>query len=530
MSLNNFNMKNCKIIFSVFIISFLVVSCHKPDTRDSIQKEDSDVVMKMTDLEITDSFNWSNVKDVFVNIILPEDNQEDLLTITDTDNKEVFFKGYRDNNSSVLNTLITIPSYISSLKVQYGNEDIYPSYVVDANGEINLDLSEFSSDRIICGCNNQVRLLSLLFRGTSASNISVKEVETGNVIFNQTVTPGGTFSFAGSGLDNILSDNINLSINGSLNTTINTSCDVQIYVNEEFGLFTIVSGTTSGNVSLCTTNPGTPTLLNYDGTLAFEDLWPSEGDYDFNDLVIDYDFEITKNNIEQVEKIDVSFTLRAMGAGFYNGFGFTFPSVFSNQIIRVSGYLLENYSIINLASNGTESGQSKASIVVFDDCFDVMEHPGYGTGINTEQWAPYVQPETINLEIIFKENGQFASGGPVTFQQLNIGHFNPFLIVNQDRGIEVHLPGFHPTNLANTYFLGQWDDDSNPGQNRYYVTEENYPWAIHIPEIFDYPIERYDINMSYLKFKDWAESDGVLYPDWYKNYPNYRNSQYIYQK
>jgi hypothetical protein len=30
------------------------------------------------------------------------------------------------------------------------------------------------------------------------------------------------------------------------------------------------------------------------GTLAFEDLWPSTGDYDFNDLVVDYDFKIIK--------------------------------------------------------------------------------------------------------------------------------------------------------------------------------------------------------------------------------------------
>jgi hypothetical protein len=34
------------------------------------------------------------------------------------------------------------------------------------------------------------------------------------------------------------------------------------------------------------------------GTLAYEDLWPSKGDYDFNDLVVDYDFNIVKNNQE----------------------------------------------------------------------------------------------------------------------------------------------------------------------------------------------------------------------------------------
>ncbi len=30
----------------------------------------------------------------------------------------------------------------------------------------------------------------------------------------------------------------------------------------------------------------------FTGTLAYEDLWPGKGDYDFNDLVVDYDFDI----------------------------------------------------------------------------------------------------------------------------------------------------------------------------------------------------------------------------------------------
>jgi LruC domain-containing protein len=34
-------------------------------------------------------------------------------------------------------------------------------------------------------------------------------------------------------------------------------------------------------------------LASY-GTLAFEDLWPSTGDYDFNDQVVDYDLKSSK--------------------------------------------------------------------------------------------------------------------------------------------------------------------------------------------------------------------------------------------
>ena len=134
------------------------------------------------------------------------------------------------------------------------------------------------------------------------------------------------------------------------------------------------------------------------------------------------------------------------------------------------------------------------------------------------------------MEIVFIDNGVAPSGGTLSFRDLNIGHFNPYIIVNQERGKEVHLPYYPPTDLANTNYLGQWDDDSNPASGKYYVTENNYPWAINIPQVFDYPLERIDINNAYNYFKDWAESDGEDYPDWYIAGSGYRNNEFIYPK
>ncbi len=36
------------------------------------------------------------------------------------------------------------------------------------------------------------------------------------------------------------------------------------------------------------------------GTLAFEDLWPGKGDYDFNDLVLDYRFKQVLNGSNEL--------------------------------------------------------------------------------------------------------------------------------------------------------------------------------------------------------------------------------------
>ncbi|MBS4062275.1 MAG: LruC domain-containing protein [Bacteroidetes bacterium] len=257
------------------------------------------------------------------------------------------------------------------------------------------------------------------------------------------------------------------------------------------------------------------------GTLAFEDLWPGKGDYDFNDLVIDYQFEIISNASNFVEQVTATFVIRAFGASFENGFGFQLSGAINASDLNVTGFdLSENF--ITLAANGTEAGQSKPTIIVFDNAFAQMAHPGIGIGVNTELNAPYVQPVTLTVNIDFKPN-------TYTINQLDISNFNPFLIVNKNRSHEVHLPNYPPTDLVDMSLFGQWEDASNPATGKYYVTVNNLPWAINIYESFDYPIEKQDILWVHLKFAEWAMSGGALFPDWYKNLTGYRNNSLIYQ-
>ncbi len=265
----------------------------------------------------------------------------------------------------------------------------------------------------------------------------------------------------------------------------------------------------------------TPPEEDIVGNLSYEDLWPGKGDFDFNDVVIDYNFEVQKDNQDRIEKINATFITRAYGASFHNGFGFIFPNVDPSDIISVSGYDIQTGSIFNLSANGTEAGQSKATFIVFDDTYNIMTHPGQGIGVNTETAMPFVTPDTIRMEIVFVPNA-------VTYSQLDIGNFNPFIIVDQKREHEVHLPDMPLSDLGDPSYFGTFDDDSDPGSGRYYKTENNLPWAIHIPESFEYPIEKQDITGAYLKFADWAESGGTLFPDWYKDLPGYRVSSLIY--
>ncbi|MBN1198576.1 MAG: LruC domain-containing protein, partial [Bacteroidales bacterium] len=253
-------------------------------------------------------------------------------------------------------------------------------------------------------------------------------------------------------------------------------------------------------------------------TLAFEDNWPAKADYDFNDLVIDYQYQQVTNADNELVDLYGKFVIRAIGASFENGFGFEMevnPSLIDN----VTGFsLTEGY--IALLGNNSESGQTKGTIIVTDNAFTQLPHPGGGTGVNTTPGAPYVTPDTLEIAISFTQ--------AVTIAQAGSPPYNPFLIVNKIRGREVHLPDDPPTSLADPQYFGMDDDDSDPLTGKYYKTATNLPWALNIPYEFAYPKEEAVIIQAYLFFADWAESAGASHSNWYLDVSGNRDSQFIY--
>jgi LruC domain-containing protein len=256
------------------------------------------------------------------------------------------------------------------------------------------------------------------------------------------------------------------------------------------------------------------------GTLAFEDLWPYRGDYDFNDAVIDYNFNQITNGNNALVELNATFILRAHGAYFHNGFGIELP-VQSAAIESVEGTNISS-DYISLNANGTEAGHSKAVVIMWDDSYDVLSPTYTGIGANTNPEMPFQVPDTMHVTIKLQN--------PVPMNQTGVPPYNPFIIVDGQRGVEVHLPNKAPTALADLSLIGTGHDDSDAASNRYYKTQENLPWAINIVEKFAYPIEKAEIIKAHLKFAEWAESGGSIHPDWYKNESGYRDNTFIYEE
>jgi LruC domain-containing protein len=270
-------------------------------------------------------------------------------------------------------------------------------------------------------------------------------------------------------------------------------------------------------------------LPSYSGTLAFEDLWPSKEDYDFNDLVVDYDFKIIKNNQENVKVITATFVLKAYGAAVHSGFGFTLPTLEPEDVLSVSGYEVVNNTVFKIGSNGLENGQSKPTIIVFDDAYRVMPTKTGGTGANTQLAYGYTKPVTIVVKITLADNAN------IKFSKLNVGTVNLFMIVGTSvngapgsRGKEIHLANYEPSDLFDVNYFGKSDDRSSRGMGRYFITANNHPFAIDVAETFDWVVEYQKITDVHKMFGEWAVSGGSIYEDWYKNNLEFRDNRLVY--
>jgi LruC domain-containing protein len=256
----------------------------------------------------------------------------------------------------------------------------------------------------------------------------------------------------------------------------------------------------------------------YEGSLAYEDLWPSKGDYDFNDLVIDYEVDHILDGNNLLVDIEADWTIKAVGAGFRNGFGIELDGLSSNDIASISGQDLQE-GIVSNNGNGTEASQSSASIIIFDNVLNQIQSAG-GEFINTVPSNPYTTPVTLSTVINLSN--------PMSQDIVGLPPYDPFIFVNGNRGKEIHLPGQDPTDLADVNWFNTSADATNPSSNYYYKTANGLPWAINVSESFEYPIESTPINRAYLDFAIWASSGGSVKKDWYLDLSSNRATDKIY--
>lgn len=220
-------------------------------------------------------------------------------------------------------------------------------------------------------------------------------------------------------------------------------------------------------------------------SFAYEDIWPSGGDYDLNDVIIEYHRSITFNKDNYVSEVKETYEpVQKVGAA-------TNRNAFAVQ------YATDQRGEMVLPSGAVDETQTN-SIILFPNAMDVR-----------------------NQKFVITRT--FAAGA-MKKDALKVGNsiLNPYIIVNyegagKDNRTEVHLPKSKATNLANSDQIGKEAD-------AYYVNKDGkHPFTISIPGTFTSVTETVTIDKEYPDFEKWVESDGKEYTDWYKNYQKSAN-------
>ncbi len=219
--------------------------------------------------------------------------------------------------------------------------------------------------------------------------------------------------------------------------------------------------------------------------VAFEDLWPGLGDFDFNDVVLSNQVVIAKN--ADNELVDASFkvSIDAVGASLDNGIAMILyneeQAVFDASIIEsVSGDAFVDQDNIN-------------GVILTNDIFETISNKYQNNGS-----GPTAIPDTLEFLISF-------TGTETDFVP------ELYIFRTTDRSHEVHRSGFPQTATMNTDLFNTADDNGD------FKTATGLPWGMEIiiEGNWSNPLEKVDILLAYPKFETWATSNGANEPTWY---------------
>ena len=242
--------------------------------------------------------------------------------------------------------------------------------------------------------------------------------------------------------------------------------------------------------------------ITYRGILTFEDLWPYRGDFDMNDVVVEYESTVGYNQANEVLRTIDNYTILWSGASYDNSFAYQLEALRGEVEVEISS---------SLGGNGgafVDPEVDRATIRLAN---------------NVRAYAN--EDEKVTFKVVTKYTGR-----KINKEDFVLPPYNPFITTNSlDK--EVHLTNMRPTEKLNKDNLGYGNDKSDPSSNLYYVTyDENgqqMPFAINIAyerkedlNTFVIPRESKHIDTYYPKFLNWVKTKGKEDADWYLHSSN----------
>ncbi|TGK15612.1 LruC domain-containing protein [Leptospira fluminis] len=220
-------------------------------------------------------------------------------------------------------------------------------------------------------------------------------------------------------------------------------------------------------------------------SIAFEDLFPKEGDSDFNDYVVRAHFEEDLNAHGGVARVRGYFTHVAKGASYSHTLHFGLPTA-----ANVGSYTLTQlgYDGTTVEQTLTGTGPTLTNLQLLGNSSTTI--PSW----NSRKTDTFQIGKTANLEVILTS--------PISTTDLGAPPFDTYLhVINTNK--EIHAAGkYFDANGADLYRDGT-----------------GFPWFLLVPGNFKWPYETVNIRISYPQFQPWYQSLGTADLDWYRT-PN----------
>ena len=235
------------------------------------------------------------------------------------------------------------------------------------------------------------------------------------------------------------------------------------------------------------------------GMLLFEDQWPSRGDFDFNDVVLAYNQTLRYDSSGQLTGFRMDLSVLAVGARFQNGLALRLPGVAAADVARLSSTVTGGSGSVLL-----DATEPEATFVFTDDLHRLYGVDGTREWINTDPSLPRTSYADITLDVELAQGANLAASSA----PFDVYIFNPVA------GTEVHRPEYLGTAGLDPSLFGTADDGSTA--TRAFVTKAGIPFALHLPELANYPAEGKAIDTLYPEIVPFGASSGALSTQFYR--------------
>ena len=233
-------------------------------------------------------------------------------------------------------------------------------------------------------------------------------------------------------------------------------------------------------------------------TIMFEDQWPSQGDLDFNDVVLTYSYIFRLDSSGNILSLRATFNALALGGAYVNGLGMHLP-VPRAAVTDVSARIGSGAGM----SLSPSPADAEFTVVLAENLRVLFG--GRAGLINSASARTALLSDPIEVEVTFS---------PGTTLDVGQAPFDVYIFRSGRPSHEIHLPAYSGTAGMDTSIFGTRDDGSSAGRS--FVDTAGLPFSLVIPLSAPYPEEATAVSSLFPDIVAFAASGGTSNTDFYE--------------